>query len=865
MVLHAEELKASKTRLLAQCSEGGGISNFQEQYTEIMDQYFRRSLQESSIGPDLFKNKNPFAFVSLGGYGRKELCLHSDIDIMILFTGRIPARAKDLAEEVLFPLWDLGLDLGYGIRNLKDCLSLARKDFEVLTSLLDARFICGDSPLYFALMKNIQKRVISKRSTAFGRWLEDQNKIRMAAFGDASHLLEPDLKEGIGGLRDYHHMLWLARVFFGLSVPRDLEYMGLLSHREYQDLETHRQFILKVRNELHRLSGRKNDRLIFDFQEEIAKKLAYGNRRGFLAVEQFMGHLHTSMYTIKSLHQTYLSTHLPKPRVGKKKFQDVGIAEGLRLDEDQIGFDSPKAILSNPLLLMEIFEQSARLGLPLSQEARRLVREFLYLAGETFLVSETAAGQFLNIMQSPNTLKALDQMFETGFLCAYIPEFEQIKDRVQFDSYHIYPVARHVLETVRYLKTLDNEKEVLLLTVFSDLSNPEALFLAGLLHDIGRTGEDHSRRGVTIARKILKRLGYERDATEDILFLIRHHLLLAETATRRDLNDEKVIVQCASTIGNVDRLKMLFLLTWADSRATGPRAWNDWIANLVQELFFKILHTLEGGQLATPDATRRARQTLSRVHRDMAKNMDPDGLEKLLEAMSPRYILETHPQDMLRHLEMFRGFQKRRAEQDPDTFALEAEEKESEGCWEITFMGKDRPGLFSSLSGVLALRHINILSAHIYTWRDGTVLDRFMVTGPLDPIHPEETWEQIRTDLGEIFQGRLSLDRVLGQKATPSVLSKSHKPTHRPDVVMDTESSDFFTLIEVFANDRVGLLYQITRTLFELDLDIRIAKISTKADQVADIFYVRDLEGQKIEDEKKLQEIREALLTILVS
>jgi len=865
MVSPAEELKASRAALLSQCAEGGEVSDFQEHYTEIMDQYFRRSLQESSVGHDLFKNKSPFAFVSVGGYGRKELCFHSDIDIMILFNGRIPGRAKDLAEEVLFPLWDLGLDLGYGIRNLKDCFSLSRKDFEVFTSLLDARFICGDSPLYFALMESLRKKVVLKRATAFGRWLEDQNKIRMATFGDASHLLEPDLKEGIGGLRDYHHMLWLARVFFELTVPRDLEYSGLLSHREYQELQTHCRFILKVRNQLHHLSGRRNDRLVFDFQEDIAKRLGYGNKRGFLAVEQFMGHLHASMNAIKSLHQAFVSGHLPSHPRGKKKLQAPDQPHGLLVHGDHVGFDAPTAILSNPLLLIEIFEQSAYLNLPLSQEAKRLVQEFLYLVDETFLTSENAAGSFLNIMQSPNTLKALDQMFETGFLGTYIPEIDRIKDRVQFDTYHIYPVARHALETVRFLKTLAHEKDLLLLTVFSDLSSPEALFLAGLFHDIGKLGKNHSQRGATITRNILNRMGYEKGRTEDIHFLIRHHLLLAETATRRDLNDEKVIVQCARTMGSVERLKMLYLLTWADSRATGPRAWNEWIANLVQELFFKVLHTLERRELATPDATRRARQTLSRVRREAAHKMDPGDLEKRLEAMSPRYLLETRPQEVIRHLGVFQDLEGKGGGTSRDLFVLEADEKKSEGCWEITFMGRDRPGLFSILSGVLALYHINILSAHIYTWRDGTVLDRFMVTSPLDPIHSREIWEKIRTDLGGIFQGTLSLDRRLEQRAAPSVLSRSRRPVRRPDVIMDTESSDFFTLIEVFANDRVGLLYQVTHTLFQLGVDIRIAKISTKADQVADVFYVRDLEGQKIEDEKQLLEIRGALLTILAS
>ncbi|MFC1579975.1 [protein-PII] uridylyltransferase [Thermodesulfobacteriota bacterium] len=858
----AQELKETKTRLVSQLSEPGAISNFHEHHTEIIDQYFRRCLQESKVGPGLFKKGNPFAFVSVGGYGRMELCLHSDIDIMILFNSKIPPHAKELAEEVLYPLWDLGLDLGYGIRSLKDCVSLSKKDFEVLTSLLDARFLCGDSPLYLSLMQGIQKKVVSKKTVPFRRWLEDQSKVRMAMFGDASYLLEPDLKEGIGGLRDYHHILWLARVFFQLRAPRDLEYMGMLSHNEYQELEEQTGFILKARTRLHQLSGRRNDRLIFDYQEELAADLGYKDKKGFLAVEQFMGDLHSAMGAVKSLHQAFLISHLP-PGKSAKITPSKELCKGLHLQRDEVTFHSATAILSNPFLMMDIFEQSARLDRPLSLEAKRLVREFTHLVDETYQASEKAAAKFLSIMEAPNAPMALDQMFETGFLGVYIPEMDRIKDRVQFDSYHIYPVGRHVLETVRYLKTLAREKDLLLLDVFSDLAAPASIFLAGLFHDIGKMGGNHSKRGVAITRGILKRLGYGKDAAQDILFLIRHHLLLVETATRRDLNDEKVIVQCARTIGSVERLKMLYLLTWADSSATGPRAWSEWIANLVQELFFKILHTLESGELATPNAARRAKHTLSRIRREMENEMESEDLENLIEIMSPRYLLETRPQDILDHIRMFQALVSKTEKQDAKAFTLTAVEKKSEGWWEITFLGRDRPGLFSALSGVLAIHNINILSAYIYTWRDGTALDRFIVTSPLDPIHSREIWEKIRNDLEMIFRGDFSLDKRLKQRARPSILSRSKKSFRRPDVRTDNVSSDFFTLIEIFASDRVGLLYEITRTLFELGLDIRIAKISTKTDQIADVFYVRDPDGQKIEDENQLKEIRDTLLPTL--
>jgi [protein-PII] uridylyltransferase len=223
MITPFEELKQSKEHLLSVFSNGAGMENFQENYTEITDQYFRRMLQESKTGHRLFRDKRPFAFVAVGGYGRRELCLHSDIDIIILFGSKIPARAKQLSDEIFFPLWDLGLDLGYGIRTIKDCITLSKDDFEVLTSMMDARFICGDSPLFLSLTESLHKKVISKKTTAFGRWLEDRDKIRMDSFGDASYLLEPNLKEGIGGLRDYHHMLWLARTSFHSRIPRDLE------------------------------------------------------------------------------------------------------------------------------------------------------------------------------------------------------------------------------------------------------------------------------------------------------------------------------------------------------------------------------------------------------------------------------------------------------------------------------------------------------------------------------------------------------------------------------------------------------------------------------------------------------------------
>lgn len=859
MISAFEELKESRRQLLSILPASRTMGDFQANHTRNVDQYFQASLQESQTGHRLFSKRTPFAFLAVGGYGREELSLHSDIDILILFDSRIPSLAKGLTEEIFYPLWDLGLDLGYGTRTIKDCLKLSKDDFEVLTSMMDARFLCGDSLLFLDLMENLQKKVISKRKTIFGRWLEDLYQVRMDVKGDASVVLEPDLKDGIGGLRDYHYILWLAKAFFNLAEPRDLEYSGKLSHNEYKALQDHLDFIRLVRNHLHQLSGRKNDRLNFEYQEKIALRLGYRDCEDLLAVEEFMGDLHASMAAVKSLNRTFIKTHLPKGRGPWKGVEALDVAKGFHAYQGEIGFDSATVILFDPLMLMTVFEQSSQTGYPLSMEARRLVSEFLSLVDDNFRSSEQTAGDFFKIINGDRAFDVLIQMQEVGFLSSFIPEFGKISNRVQFDTYHTFPVGRHSLETLRRLKSINTQKEMLLLDIFLELSNPEPLLLAALFHDIGKVGPKHADRGAEIARKVLERMHYPEEAAEKVLFLIKRHLLMVETATRRDLNDEKSVVQCARIIGDPDKLRMLYLLTWADSTATGPGAWNDWIANLVQELFFKVLNILVRGELATVDASQKVQQTMDQARQKMFEQNDGIDPDPYFEVMSPRYLLTCTPRDIVRHIGMARSMREALKNDAGPVFSFNACENPVEDCSEITFLAKDRPGLFADMAGVLALNSVNILSADIYTWKDGTAVDIFKATKPLDPIDPDRIWRKVRSDLEGTFEGKFSPAGLLGRKRASSVLS-SHEKSSRPlQVVIDNSASDFFTLIEVFADNRVGFLYLITKALFDLRLDIRIAKIATKGDQIADVFYVRDLEGQKIEDEERLKEIEEAL------
>jgi [protein-PII] uridylyltransferase len=854
-----EQLKTSRQQLIELFQTGLNMKPFHEDSTALLDQYFQDSIQENLIGKNLSQQGISFALVALGGYGRRELCLHSDIDILLLFKKKVPLQAEGFLQEMLFPLWDLGFELGHSTRTIKDCLQIAKEDLEAMTSLLDARFIGGEYTLYLEVIEKLYRKVISKKKRTLHQWLIEQNKKRLEDFGDSSYLLEPDLKEGIGGLRDYHHMLWLAKASCGPRETHEQVFRARLTYQEYQELRQHVKFLLDIRNHLHLLSHRRNDRLTIEYQEEIATRLGLRDHKTSLAVEQFNSLVHATMSSLKSLSYYFIADIFREEKKARKIRKIRDIPQGLSIERDELNFTSSDAILKKPSLLMSIFEFSALLGYPLALRARRQIREHSYLINDSFRESKTIIDSFMKIVtQSNYTFETLSVMADSGFLDSFIPEFGMIHNRVEFDSYHIYPVGIHSLQTIKYLKSLTEEKDILLKDLFIELRHTERLFLAGLFHDIGKINSDHARSGAKIAKNILKRLGLSDDAINDICFLVRSHLLLVETATRRDLNDEKIVVQCARLIGSLERLKLLYLLTWADSRATGPKAWSDWIANLTSELFFKVLHIIENKELVTQDALARVERVKAEVLKKVEPTIERQNLENCFEQMPPRYLLNTHPEKIVQHLLMAEKLKvKKRAN---EVFIFETGEDKTGNCWEITIVALDRPGLFANMAGVLALNAINVLSADIYTWRDGTAVDVIRTTNPRDGLFVQEKWAKVKEDLKNVLSGRLSLESSVGNKETPRSQTGLKKLSQKPTVVVDNESSDFFTIIEVHAYDQVGLLYRVTRAIFNFGLDIHSARIATKVDQIVDAFYVRDLDGQKIEADKRVKEIKRALL-----
>ena len=859
----SEKLKKRKNKLISDFISGKERS-FMESHSRILNDYFLEKFESSIVASKINLNKNPYAIIALGGYGREEQCIHSDVDLLFLFEKNVPDKTEDLIQEIIYPLWDIGIDVGHATRSIKECVSLSGEDLEVLTSVLDSRFICGMSVLYSELMRQIREKVIDSRPDEIIKWVIESNVKRHGRFGNSAYLLEPNLKEGQGGLRDYHTMLWVGRIKYNIKQPRYLEYYGCLSHGEFQILEEALSFIWNVRNRLHYIAGRKCDQLYFEYQTELADAFKFNKDDDKRQVEKFLGKLHSQMELLKQQHLTFLyeqgcskkSEHTKRNAIQTK-------VSGLEVSRDTLNFVSPEAILDSPDLLITIFEESACLQVPLSSESKRLLKEFIYLIDDDFRTSSFALKSFERILfVPPVTIDVLNDMLSTGFLVQFIPEFKSIVNRIQFDEYHLYPVARHSLLTVQTIKKFgtpeDKTGDQLYGNLYKELSNKRLLLWAALLHDIGK-GEPaggHSKRGAKIVNDILKKRGFKKSDIETITFLINEHLFLIKTASRRDLNDEGTAINCARKIKNVERLIMLYLLTVSDSISTGSKAWNDWTSALLKSLFLKVMSILEKGELATREAVETVDKKKKEVLLSESSLQARQELEQLFKVMSPRYLLYTSAQAILEHIRLYKSLGNR-------DFVWKVTRTSNSNTRVVTICAIDRPGLFSKISGVFTLNNIDILDTQAYTWRNNIALDIFKVKPPPDQIFETERWAKAEDNLKFALTGKLNLTEALKEKISAYRFFKPIASKRPNRIVVDNESSGFFTIIEVFAYDFPGLLFSITDVLFKCGLDVWVSKIATKVDQVIDIFYVRDFDGQKVDAPDRVRAIKKALADVL--
>ena len=833
------ELRAKRDALEDLWRQGLSGHALLDKHTRLMDAalagYFKQSQAE----------REEMSLVALGGYGRSELFPYSDIDLMLLYSHGAEDKIKDVAEAVFYPLWDAGLEVGHGVRNLDSCLDEAGKDFFLQVSLLDARLIAGSEALFTELEKNFRKTYVEGQRKSFLQDMLSHRSKRHERFGNHSYLLEPHIKESRGGFRDIQAMTWSAQVIFGLKHPKDMESAGLLTTTERKAFEKASDDLTKIRNRLHYISGRKNDQLYFEHQEEMASAFGYTDQQGVLGVERFMRDVHGHLQTIAVTTDLFFEhvTEVLGLVTSAKKTKEL--ETGLVLRQGRIHISPQDLPAKRPHLLMRAFSQVAQTGSPLHHRTKKLIHSQLHLVDDKMRRSKLASRAFFETIQSKKApLQALTDMLESGLLAAFIPEFANLRSLAQHDIYHIFTVDRHLLQTVEEINNLRTKEHNLFITVPS----PYILFLAALLHDIGKgSGKNHAEYGAELAAQIGKRLGMTEPDIKCLTFLVREHLYLTKIALRRDLEDEALIIRCARKMKDQDRLTMLYLLAIADAKATGPSAWSDWKAALLQELYLKVVNILSSGNLSLPDPS----QEISWMREQVAEIVGDDS-PVALKTLPDDYLLGFTPDEVAGHIEKHHILQKQ-------DIVLQASNEE--GHWSILIMSKDRPGMLSKIFGVLALHNLEILAAQIYTWTDGTIVDTLNVASTLNNNFADQNWQALERDLNKAIHFRLGLTHRLHQKLRPIGYAGpqvGQRPTTK--VLIHPEASDFYTVIEVYAENRAGLLYDITRTMSDFGINTFRAKIGMRGDQVVDVFYVLDSAGCKIEDSSFQREIKNGLL-----
>ena len=835
---------------------------FIKENARILDDYFLETFGKSAVGPQLNKEKNPCALVALGGYGRDEQCVHSDVDILILFDKKVPDEAEDLVREIIYPLWDVGLDVGHSTRSVEDCLKMAASDMEVFTSLLSARFLCGMSPLFMKLTTAINEKLIPSAKNKIISWIKTSCEERHKNFGDSSDLIEPHLKNGMGGLRDYHTMLWLGRIRSMVKQPEDFLAKGFLTANEYTELTATLEFIWDVRNRLHLITGRKTDQLHFEHQATLARSFRYTKKDGQQPVERFLGFLHSKMEFIKQHHLMFLA-ELGESRpffFPKDLFKRTQV-QGLTLSKGALRFASDDIIRKNPDILMDIFAESARLKLPLSVGARRKIVEYGKLA-EQFRYSKEATRTFERIMASVSEeFNVLNDMLSTGFLVQLIPEFDSISNRIQYNQYHIYPVDKHSIHVLLAVALFSSEKNMaqdpFYGNLYGELQSKKTLHWAALFHDIGKglPGGEHAKTGAAITRNILEKRDMNPKTVDTVSFLVEHHLYLINVAKRRDIDDEETVMACARTIQDADRLKMLYLLTVADSVSTGPNAWNSWTASLLRDLFFKVLEILESGDQVSSRKEKSIQYKKEKIlASDHRLSMGKEALSALIDSMPPRYVLSSPEKKIIEHITLYET-------KNDQEFVLKVRKMHQSSNRSAAICGNDKPGFFSKVAGVFTLNDFDILDAQIFSWGKKTAFDLFTIKPFYDLSRENERWTRVRSDLHSVLQGKLDLFDALKTKAANPLFKKTVRMSDQKDTVeIDNKSSSFSTIIEVFTYDYPGLLFTLTHALYQLDLDIVYAKIATHVEQVVDIFYVRNIYGGKVDNPILLGDIEQALL-----
>ncbi|GAB6887139.1 [protein-PII] uridylyltransferase [Desulfothermus okinawensis JCM 13304] len=798
-------------------------------------------------------NFDRFCVVASGGLGRGEISFDSDLDLVFLYKNKLSKESKKIVESIISSLWDAGFEVGQQVSSVSGLNKLIRSDFPAYTSLLETKFLGGDKYLYKKFTTNLIKEITTTRQKRnFLKKLKEYREERIKQYGESIYLIEPNIKEGLGGMRDIHCIRWGGVVCLNTPDLSTIMSLGWINQDELQWLLNGYDFLWKTRIQLHIIGGNKKEQLSLYDQHSIAKTMGFSHGDTISSEEAFMRMYYTHTSRIKRVTNFFIDKLFDRFVEKNKRKKEKIIPGPFIVKNNLIQFKDADDVNIRPEILMEIFWNASKMDLKFHHETGRVIRENLDLV-EQIRNNEKVVNMFFDILlNEKNSFDILKVMHETKFLDTFIPEFLHQRYRVQYDTYHIYTVDEHSLRTVKVLHELKNSEYSYL---FDQGVNLKILFLAGLLHDIGKGyGKSHSKVGSKLAMEIGKRLFLTKEEIELLCFLVENHLLLAETALKRDLEDEKPVESCAIKIGSLKRLYMLFLLQIADSIATGDRAWNKWRKTLLEEIFIKVRNILKGETLNGGDIGSIIEEVKERVIALADKNHIPN-IKTWLNDLSIRYLLSQAPEDIYLHYNLEKLFTQKR------DVVLNLRPLKN-GFWELVFISEDHPKLFDFITGVLWVNGVNVLAADIFTRRYNVAVDIITVENIPDPFNIQRFCERIKNTLKKLLSGQLDL-KELYKKKCYTHFDKYRFIRINDRVVINEEASDFYTIIEVYTWERPGVLHTISKVLHEFDLNIKVAKISTPGEQVVDVFYVTTNNGEKIQDPKTHEKIKKALINAL--
>ncbi|HXS38757.1 MAG TPA: [protein-PII] uridylyltransferase [Stellaceae bacterium] len=838
-------------------------------FSYLMDQIIR--VLHDFVAAHVYVNANPtkgerMALIAVGGYGRGELAPYSDVDLLFLTSYKPTPHTEQVVEYMLYTLWDLGLKVGQATRSVEETLRQAEADLTIRTAVLEARYIWGDQDLFVALKQRFDAQIVRRTSVEFieAKLLErDQRHERL---GDSRYLVEPNVKEGKGGLRDLHTLFWIAKYVYRVDSMEKLVDLKVLSAREAQRFMRAQNFLWTVRCHLHFLAERAEDRLTFDRQAEVGRRMGYTDHAGARGVERFMKHYFLIAKDVGDLTRIFCafleSEHRHRARFSLRRWGWVKRSiEGFTVDAGRLDVASEHQFRDDPVSLIRLFHVAQKEGLDIHPHALRLATQSLRLVDNELRNNPEANRLFVDILTSDkNPEIALRWMSEAGVFGRFVPDFGRVVAQMQYDMYHVYTVDEHSLFAIGMLHQIESgalkDELPLATSIFPTIDSRRVLYLAVLLHDIAKgRGGDHSILGAQVAEKLGPRFGFTAAETETVAWLVRWHLLMSNTAFKFDIDDPQTIHDFVERIQSPERLKLLFILTIADIRAVGPNVWNGWKAALLRELYHRATEVMSGG--IDPAAQGQRVKAAQEAVRKRLPDFTPAEADAFIAKGYPLYWLSFDTETQERHARLVRE-----ADRGGAPLTVDTRVDAVRAVTEVTVYTADHPGLFSRIAGALALAGANIVDAKIHTLSTGMALDTFWVQdrsgGAFDQ---SQKLAKLSVLFENVLMGKV---RPRVEFAAPEkVPSRTRVFTVPPRVLIDNSASGTYTVIEVNGRDRPGLLYEVTRALTDLNLQISSAKISTYGEKVVDVFYVKDLFGHKVEHEKKLGDIRERLILVL--